>query len=101
MDKERYQRLVGRLIYLSHTRPDIAYAVSLVSRFMHDPQESHMQVVFCILSYLKSAPAKGLLFSKHGNLQIETFTHADWAESLNDRRSTFRYCTLVGGNLVT
>ena len=42
IDKERYQRLVGRLIYLSHTRPDIAYAVNLVSQFMHDPRDSHM-----------------------------------------------------------
>ncbi|XP_019252264.1 PREDICTED: uncharacterized protein LOC109231152 [Nicotiana attenuata] len=58
IDKERYQRLVGRLIYLSHTRPDIAYSVSLVSQFMHDPRDSHMQAVFHILWYLKSALGK-------------------------------------------
>ena len=68
IDKERYQRLVGRLIYLSHTRPDIAYAVNLVSQFMHDPRDSHMQAVFRILRYLKSTPGKGLLFSKHSHL---------------------------------
>ena len=45
MDKGRYQRLVGRLIYLSHTRPDIAFVVSLVSQFMHCPTEDHMQAV--------------------------------------------------------
>lgn len=55
-NKERYQKLVGKLIYLSHTRPDIAYAVSVVSRFMHSPSESHMKAVFRILRYLKSAP---------------------------------------------
>ena len=44
-NKERYQRLVGRLIYLSHTRPDIAYAVSVVSQFMHSPSEDHMNAV--------------------------------------------------------
>ena len=101
VDKERYQRLVGRLIYLSHTRPDIAYAVSLVSQFMHDPRELHMQAVFRILRYLKSAPGKGILFSKNGHLQIEAFADADWAGSPDDRRSTSGYCTLVGGNLVT
>ncbi|KAH1107170.1 hypothetical protein J1N35_010938 [Gossypium stocksii] len=56
MDKERYQILVGRIIYLSHTEPDIAYAISLVSQFMHDPRESYMQAVFGIPHYLKSTP---------------------------------------------
>ena len=44
-DKARYQRLVGKLIYLSHTRLDIAYAVSVVSQFMHNPSKDHMGVV--------------------------------------------------------
>ncbi|CAL8164435.1 unnamed protein product [Prunus armeniaca] len=57
-NKERYQRLVERLIYLSHTRPDIAYAVSVVSQFMHSPSEDHMNAVLRILRYLKSAPGK-------------------------------------------
>ncbi|XP_061352975.1 uncharacterized mitochondrial protein AtMg00810-like [Gastrolobium bilobum] len=48
-DIRRYQRLVGRLIYLSHTRPDIAYAVGIVSRFMHSPSEDHMKAVYRIL----------------------------------------------------
>ncbi|KAB2617626.1 hypothetical protein D8674_013495 [Pyrus ussuriensis x Pyrus communis] len=45
VDKGRYQRLVGRLLYLAHTRPDIAYAVSVVSQFMHSPSEDHMAAV--------------------------------------------------------
>nr|XP_016505430.1 PREDICTED: uncharacterized mitochondrial protein AtMg00810-like [Nicotiana tabacum] len=101
IDKERCQRLVGRLIYLSHNRPNIAYSVSLVSQFMHDPRDPHMQAAFHILCYMKSAPGKGQLFSKHDHLQTEAFTDADWAGSLDDRRSTFGYCTLAGGNLVT
>ena len=58
VDKERYQRLIGRLIYLSHTRPDIAYAVSLVSQYMHSPKKAHLQAVYRILRYLKSSPGK-------------------------------------------
>ncbi|XP_058008213.1 uncharacterized mitochondrial protein AtMg00810-like [Hevea brasiliensis] len=49
VDLGRYQKLVGKLIYLSHTRSDIAYAVGLVSQYMYDPRESHLEVVFCIL----------------------------------------------------
>ncbi|TQD71560.1 hypothetical protein C1H46_042906, partial [Malus baccata] len=100
-NKERYQRLVGRLIYLSHTRPDIAYAVSVVSQFMHRPSEAHMDAVQRILRYLKSAPGKGLMFSNHGHQEVEGYTDSDWAGSVTDRRSTSGYFTFVGGNLVT
>ena len=64
-----------KLIYLSHTRLDIAYAVNVVSQFMHDPKKPHMDVVEWILRYLKSAPGKGLLFSNHGHLKVEGYTN--------------------------
>ena len=57
-DKGQYQRLVGKLIYLAHTRLDIAYAVSVVSQFMHNPKDSHLQAVYRLLRYLKSTPEK-------------------------------------------
>uniref|UniRef100_A0A2N9G457 Reverse transcriptase Ty1/copia-type domain-containing protein n=1 Tax=Fagus sylvatica TaxID=28930 RepID=A0A2N9G457_FAGSY len=101
VDRERYQKLVGKLIYLSHTRPDIAFAVSVVSQFMHAPCEKHMEAVYRILRYLKSAPGKGLMLYKNGHLEVEGYTDADWAGSITDRRSTSGYCTFVGGNLVT
>ncbi|RVX03773.1 Retrovirus-related Pol polyprotein from transposon RE1 [Vitis vinifera] len=64
-DKGRYQRLVGRLMYLAHTRPDLAYALSAVSQYMHNPGEQHMNAVMRILRYLKNAPGKGILFAKN------------------------------------
>ncbi|XP_028106835.1 uncharacterized protein LOC114305899 [Camellia sinensis] len=100
-NQARYQRLVGKLIYLSHTRPDIAYAVGVTSQFMHDPRKPHMDAVERILRYLKSAPRKGLLFTKNDRLKVEGYTDADWAGSANDRRSTSGYFTFVEGNLVT
>jgi Reverse transcriptase (RNA-dependent DNA polymerase) len=58
INKERCQRLIGKLIYLSHTRPDIAYAVGIISQFMHNPSEDHMGAIICILRYLKGSPDK-------------------------------------------
>ena len=58
IDKGRYQRLVGKLIYLSHTHPNIAFAVNRVSQHMHLPTKDHM------LRYLKTTPGKGLFFRK-------------------------------------
>ncbi|RVW85204.1 Retrovirus-related Pol polyprotein from transposon RE1 [Vitis vinifera] len=101
-DKGRYQRLVGRLMYLAHTRPDLAYALNVVSQYMHNPGEQHMKTVMRILRYLKNAPRKGILFAKNVNHQsIEVYTDADWAGAVDDRRSTSGYFTFVGGNLVT
>jgi len=100
-NKGRYQRLVGKLIYLSHTRPDIAYAVSVVSQFTHNPSEDHMDVVVRILRYLKASPRKELMFSKNSHLEISGYTDADRAGSISDRKSTSGYFMFVGGNLVT
>ncbi|KAM0990118.1 hypothetical protein ACFX2C_008680 [Malus domestica] len=99
--KEQYQRLVERLIYLSHTRPDIAYVASVVSQFMHSHNEAHMDAVIRILRYLKIALGKGLVFSKNGHLNVEGYTYTDWADSITDPQSTSGCFTFVGGNLVT
>jgi hypothetical protein len=100
-DKGRYQRLVRKVIYLSHTRPDIAYVVSVVSQFLHNPNEDHMDAVIRILRYLKASLGKGLMFSKNSHLKITGHTDADWAGSISDRKSTSDYFMFVGGNLVT
>src|SRR4051812_16649752 len=101
VDREQYQRTVGRLIYLSHTRSDIAYAVSLVSQFMHDPRTTHLDAVEHILRCLKSCPRRGVLLGKNDHLRIEVDTDAYWFGSRDDSRSISGYCSFVGGNLVT
>ena len=93
--------MVGRLIYLAHTRPDLAYVVSMVSQFMHDPKVKHMQAVDRILQYLKVTPGKGLLFKKGEKLSMEIYANADYASSIIDGRSKIGYCMFMGGNLVT
>nr|GEX17121.1 putative reverse transcriptase, RNA-dependent DNA polymerase [Tanacetum cinerariifolium] len=100
-DKGRYQRMVGKLIYLSHTRPDIAYAVGVVSQFMHQPQKNHMKAVMRILRYLKGTTEHGALFKPNGHLVTQLYTDADWAGDKGNQRSTSSYFTVVGGNLVT
>ena len=97
----QYQRLVGKLIYLSHTRPNIAFAVSMISQFMHSPYEEHLAAAHRILRYLKGSPRKGLFFKKNESRGVEVFTDADWAGSITDRKSTSGYCSCVWGNLVT
>ena len=97
VDREKYQRLVGRLIYLSHIRPDIAFAVSVVSQYMHSPKESHLEAVYKILKYLKGSPRRGLFFKKSDSKKVEIYTNVDWTRSADDKRSTTGYYTYVGG----
>ncbi|XP_022152743.1 uncharacterized protein LOC111020391 [Momordica charantia] len=100
-DLEKYRRLVGKLNYLTVTRPDIAYPVSIMSQFMSSPTTDHWIALEHILCYLKDAPGRGLLYKDHGHLNIECFSDADWAGSKENRRSTSGYCVFVGGNLVS
>ncbi|RVW62553.1 Retrovirus-related Pol polyprotein from transposon RE2 [Vitis vinifera] len=72
-DPGRYRRLVGKLNYLTITRPDISFPVSVVSQFLQSPCDSHWDAVI----------------------------HADWAGSPTDRRSTSGYCVFIGGNLIS
>ena len=101
VDRKMYQRLIGRLIYLARTRPDIAYLMSVISQFMHDSREIHLQTAYRVLHYLKAHPGKGILFKKTSDISLAMYTYADFARSPLDRRSTTGYCTFLGGNLVS
>ena len=100
-DAGLYRRLVGKLIYLTVTRPDIAYAVSVLSQFMQVPRVVHLDGVYRVLAYIKRAPGKGLLYQKQGHLMVEAYSDAGYAGDKADRKSHGRYATYVGGNLVT
>lgn len=100
-DKTMYQRMVGKLIFLTHTRPDISFAVSLVSRFMCCPQEPHLLAVKHIYRYLKGTSEFALLYQRGGDNRVRGFTDADWAGDLQDRKSTTGFVFLFGNTPVT
>ena len=63
--------MVGKLIYLAHTRPDIAFSLGVVSQFMHSPYQEHYDAIMRILHYLKGCPEKGLFFLQEGEQECE------------------------------
>ena len=93
--------MVGKLNYLTITRPDISFAVSVLSQFMKDPRLPHWEAVIQIVRYLKAHPGRGLLYKSNGHLWVEACIDADWAGSPSDRKSTTKYCAFLGGNLIT
>ena len=98
-NREQYQKLVGKLIYLSDTRPDIAYVVWIVRRFMHRPQIQHMEVVYRILRYLKGTLEKGIVFQRNEHLDLQAYTEADWAGDRDGRNRILHSCKREPCNL--
>ena len=88
VDKAFYQRLIGKLIYLNHTRPDISYGVSLLSQFMSEPYEVHLRAAYKILSYLKFTVGQGPPLHP-GRRPIVRRLHRFGLGRLSDRSSVY------------
>ncbi|GJW13904.1 ribonuclease H-like domain-containing protein [Tanacetum coccineum] len=100
-DIGNYQKLVGKLIYLTNTRPDISYAVHCLSQFMHAPLSSHLEAAFRVLRYLKNSPGSGIQINKVGNLKLRAYADSDWARCPATRKSVSGYCVFLGSSLIT
>ena len=96
-----YRRLVGKLLYLTTTRPDIAFVVQQLSQFLNAPTTTHYDTACRVVKYLKWTPGQGLLFRRDSQLQLLGSTDADWAGCLDSRRSTSGYCFFLGSSLVS
>ncbi|KAM2167370.1 hypothetical protein ACFX1R_041248 [Malus domestica] len=96
-----YCRLVGKLIYLTITRPEITYLVNTLSQFMQQPRKPHLDVVHKLLQYLKAAPSQGFLFPSYGQLNLVGYCDVDWARCPTTRLSVTGYCVFLGQALVS
>ncbi|GJT84605.1 putative RNA-directed DNA polymerase [Tanacetum coccineum] len=96
-----YQKLIGKLIYLTHTRPDISYSVHCLSQFMHKPLKSHLKIALKVLRYLKSSLCIGIHIVKQPKFSLEAFVDADWAKCIITRKSVTGYCIKLNGSLVS
>ncbi|XP_071712679.1 secreted RxLR effector protein 161-like [Rutidosis leptorrhynchoides] len=98
---ESYRRLIGRLLYLSMTRPDISYSVQHLSQFVSAPTDVHFQAVVHLLRYLKGTISKGLFYPVQPVLKLAGFSDADWASCLMTRESITGYCIFLGHSLIS
>lgn len=97
-DGGRYQRLIGRLIYLTITRTYLCYAVHIVSQFMQAPREEHMAAACLVLQYIKGTRDCGILLKAQGDLNIIGYCDSDWGACPLTRRSLTGYLVTFGGS---
>lgn len=96
-----YQRLMGKLIYLTITRPDLSFSVQLLSQFMQAPTTVHYQAAKRLLRYLAGTISQGILLASSSAAQLTAYCDSDWASCPSTRRSTSGYCIFLGSSPVS
>eukprot|EP00253_Pinus_taeda_P035620 PITA_35620 len=96
-----YRSMIGSMLYLKGTRPDIMHAVGIVGRFQANPKETYLQAVKRIFKYLQGTQNYGLWYPRDTDLTLHEYTDADWARSVDDRKSTSGGAFFMGSRLVS
>lgn len=100
-DPSLYRTLVGKLIYLIITRPDISFAAQALSQFSHKPCFSNMQALLRVLRYLKLCPGQGLYFPTSSTLTLTNYCDSDWASCIDSRKSITGFAIFHGSSLIS
>ena len=95
-----YRSIIRSLLYLTASRPDIAFSVGVCARYQANPKESHLTAVKRIIRYINGTSDYGLWYSKDSNACLVGYSGADWAGSVDDRKSTSGGCFYLGNNLL-
>ncbi|XP_018631224.1 uncharacterized mitochondrial protein AtMg00810-like [Nicotiana tomentosiformis] len=96
-----YQRLIGRLLYLTMIRHDIAFVVQVISQYMHCPKISHMEATLRVVKYIKEAPGLGLFLPAESANQLSAYCDSDWGACIQTRRSVTWYLVKFGSALIS
>ncbi|XP_019431996.1 PREDICTED: uncharacterized protein LOC109339079, partial [Lupinus angustifolius] len=100
-DITSYRRLMGKLLYLTHTRPDISYAVGCLSQYLASPTDQHHKAVTHVLIYLKNSPGQGIFFPSNNTTDIQGYSDSDWETCIDTRKSVTGWCFFIGSALVS
>jgi len=101
VNSTKYRKLVGSLIYLTNTRPNLSYLVSILSRFMQEPRESHWNSAKRVLRYIQGTKDFGLLYKRNKNFTLVGYSDVDFAGDIDDRTSTSGYLMNMGSTKVS
>lgn len=100
-DPTTYMILIGRLMWLTHSRPKISYVVSKLSQFLSSLTDEHKLSELHVLKYLKGNPYNGLVFSSSVELKLKGFYNSDWGACPEKRRFTTGFCFFLGKSFIS
>jgi hypothetical protein len=100
-DATKYRSIVGTLQYLTLTRPNISFAINKVCQYLHAPTTDHLTAVKRILRYIKQCVQLGLNIHRSTSTLVSAFSDADWAGSIDDRKSIGGFAVYLGSNLIS
>uniref|UniRef100_A0A3Q7JL35 Reverse transcriptase Ty1/copia-type domain-containing protein n=1 Tax=Solanum lycopersicum TaxID=4081 RepID=A0A3Q7JL35_SOLLC len=101
VDQTAYQKIIGKLLYLNMTRPDISFSTQTLSQFLQQPKRSHLDAALRVIRYLKKQPGQGLLLESDSDGQVTAFCDADWASCPLTRKSVIGYMIKIGQSLIS
>ncbi|XP_042472423.1 uncharacterized mitochondrial protein AtMg00810-like [Zingiber officinale] len=101
IDPTIYRKLVGKLIYLTFTRPDLCYTVQVLSQYMSQPTIEHFKAALRVLRYLKGSPGCGVFYSSTSPRTLKVYSDSDWAKCQDTRRSVSGYCVFLGNSIIS
>ena len=101
VDPTLYRSMIGNLLFLTTSRPDISYNVGVCTWYQANPKESHLTTIKRIIKYIKSTSNFGVWYGKDTNDVLARYFDVDWASNSNDCKSTFGGCFYLENNLVS
>jgi len=101
VDPTLYRSMIGSLLYLTASRPDICFSVGVCARYQANPKETHLAAVKRIIRYISGTADYGIWYTKDSNPNLAGYSDADWAGNADDRKSTTGGCFYMGSNLVS
>jgi hypothetical protein len=101
VDQSLYRSMIGSLLYLTASRPDIAFAVAVCARYQAERKVNHINQVKRILKYVNGTSDYGMLYSHGSGSMLTGYCDADWAGGADDRKSTSGGCFFLGNNLIS
>jgi hypothetical protein len=101
IDAMLYRQIIGSLMYLTNTRPDIRFAVNTLSQFLVEPKHVHLVIAKHVMRYLKGTLDFGLNYNGNHDFKLSGYTDSDWVGSVSNRKSTSGCCFNLGSAMIS